>query len=627
MPTRKIILWPLIVIVAVAAICGGVYYYYKRYIASVKWEPLLQNQLKELVLNASDSLYHIQYSKFDLNLASGDATLTDFKLTPDTNVYNQLVARHKAPDNLFILGVKKLSIRNVGAQKAYKEKILDINRITIDKPDLTVINKRLPFNDTVKIGKPKTPYDIIKKVFKKIRIDSIALNDISLKYINKSNATLKSTALKHLDINISDVYVDSLSARDSSRFYYTKGVRVKIHDYRIATPDSLYYVKLKQIYFSTSERKIVLDKVVLQPRYSKTGFYEKTQKAGDRFDLKFGRIAMNQIDLQRFLHDQKLYVGVMNVNSADVEIYHNSAYKGRKKSKIGKDPHQELQDVALDMRLNRLNVYRSDIRYLETNDKSGYTGVIQFAHTNGYFLNVTNDPDVKRHNPFMMAHLNTRFMNAANLNINFRFNLNASDGAFNYNGTLGKFDGRVLDKLVKPLALVHVQSADVDRLHFNVNASNYKAKGQLEFYYKNLNIQLLKKVEGQPGLKQQGLISKLANTLIIEDSNPDKKGNFRPGPINFVRPATLSFFSLLYKALLDGLKPSVGFDAKTETKVNKVVAKVSSTVTTVNNLLDKFHKFKEARKERREERRKEKEAKKQQEQKDKQQQDQNPKQR
>ena len=68
------------------------------------------------------------------------------------------------------------------------------------------------------------------------------------------------------------------------------------------------------------------------------------------------------------------------------------------------------------------------------------------------------------------------------------------------------------------------------------------------------------------------------------------------------REPTVSFFSFLYKGLLDGLKPSVGFDKKTEGKVNKVVAKVS-------NLVDKFNQFKADRKQRKLERQERRQAK------------------
>ena len=601
-PKKSIRIWPIILLGAFFLIGGTGYYLYNRFIADDRWKPLLQQQLKDMVLNSSDSLYRIEYSDFDLNLSSGNATLSDFKLIPDSAVYERLVAAKKAPDNLFKLDVEKLTIKNVGAKKAWQEKILNISHIEIDKPSLTIINKRYAFNDTVKVGTPKTPYQIMKKVFKKLKIDSISLKDISLNYINKSNPVTKQTALKHLDINISNIVIDSLSATDTTRFYYTKGVEVTLHDYKITMPSGLYDVGLKKIYFSTAQRNLVLDDVSLTPHNNYTQFYKKNGP-GDIFTLKFKKIAITDIDLQRFLRDQKLYAGVMDVNNADVKIYNNSNYKGKKTSKIGKDPHQALQRVALDMRLTRLNIKNTNIKYSETDATTGYTGIIAFSNTNGYILNVTNDAAAKKKNHFMVARINTRFMDVAPLQVNFKFNLTDKRGAFNYSGTLGKFDGKVLDKLVKPLAMVHVKSADVERLTFNVDANNYSGKGMLKFYYKNLNVELLKKVEGQRELQTQGFISKIANSLIIANDNPDKKGNFRPGPINLKREPTVSFFSFLYKGLLDGLKPSVGFSAKTENTVNKVVEKVGTVI-------DKFNKFKEDRKLRREKRQKERQAKK-----------------
>jgi len=600
---KKIPVWPFVLLTVLVIIGSAAYYFYTEYLAENRWKPLLQRQLNELVLKSSDSLYRIEYSDFDLNIASGNATLKNFRLVPDTEVYNRLASLKKAPDNLFILSVEKLSIKNIGARKAYQEKNLELDNISIDKPSLTVINKRYAFNDTVKIGKPQNPYQLIKNIFKRLHINSILLNDISLKYINKNNAITRQTALKHLDINISDIEVDSLSEKDPDRFYYTKSVEVIVHNYHVATPDSLYFADLKRIYFNTAERKIVLDKVSFLPRYNRADFYKKTGVAGDIYALKFKRIDINNLNLQRFLHDQKLYAGTMDVINADVGIYSNNAYKGKETSKIGKDPEQALQKVALDMRLNRLNIKNAEINYSETDAESGATGEIIFKHTNGYILNVTNDPAIKKTNPYMRAFINTRFMDAAPLQVNFKFNLLAKDGAFNYSGELGKFDGRVLDKLVKPLAFVHVESADIEKLKFDVNASNYNGKGNLEFYYKNLKLQLLKKVSGKTELQKQGLISLLANDLVIDDNNPDNKGVFRPGPIDLKRGPTVTFFSFLYKGLLDGLKPSVGYDKKTEKNVNTAIVKVSK-------LVEKFNNFKDERKKKREERKKERQLKK-----------------
>ncbi len=597
---KKFPRWPFIVLGFVVIIGAAAWYAYNHYFADNRWKPFLQAKLKEMVQQSTDSLYRIEYSDFDVNLSSGDVTLTDFKLVPDTLVYNKLVIAKKAPDNLFMLYVNKLTIKNIGAKKAYQDKVLTVNSITIDKPNLTVINKRYAFNDTVKIGKPQTPYELIKKAFKELRIDAISLKDISLNYINKNEPVTKQTAIKNLNINIAGLLVDSLSAQDTSRFYYTKGIEFIIKDYKVKTPDSLYTSEIERIYFSTAKRMIELDEVNLKPRYSRTKFYEQKGEGGDIFTLKFKKIAITDIDLQRFLRDQKLYAGIMDIENADVNIYANGIYKGKKTSKIGKDPHQALQKVALDMKLSRLNIKKTDITYSETDATTRQTGVISFKNTNGSFYNVTNDPDVKRKNHFMTANINTYFMDAAPLNVKFKFDLAAKNGAFNYSGHLGGFDGRVLDRLVKPLAMVHVRSAKVKRLDFDIDATNYGGKGIVKFYYNDLNVQLLKKAENGKGFESQGLLTTVANSLIIENDNPDSKGVFRPGPVNMRREPTVSFFTFLYKGLLEGIKPSIGLDKKTEGNIQKVAEKVGS-------VLDQFKKFKENRKLRREERKRKKE--------------------
>ena len=76
--------WPFVLLTIFLIIGATGYYFYSNYLSSNKWKPLLQKELKDLVLKTTDSLYSIEYSDFDLNLTSGNLTLSDFKLVPDT---------------------------------------------------------------------------------------------------------------------------------------------------------------------------------------------------------------------------------------------------------------------------------------------------------------------------------------------------------------------------------------------------------------------------------------------------------------------------------------------------------------------------------------------------------------
>lgn len=590
----KWLLWIIIPVALIAAIAG---YYVKIYLVN-RWKPILTAQLKKIVLSSSDSLYRIEFSDLDIQVVSGNAEVKNFKLIPDTTIYKKRVVQGVAPDNIYHLQVEKLVLRNFEAKKAYAEQKLEIGSILIERPTLAIVNKRQPYNDTLEAVKSKTPYQLIKNVFKELHIQSISLKEVDFAFINKNEPVERKTSLRNLNIDISDILIDSLSERDTSRFYNTKNIDFQLRDYRMATPDSLYYLHLKDIHFSTSRREIVLGKLSLDPRYDKVQFYKKVKYAKDRYALSFSRIALSHIHLQRFLRSQQLHAGSMRISKASVDVYNNNAYPKRISQKKQPFPHQKLQEVALDMKIDTLYIENTDISYSEADKLSGQTGEITFMHTKGKLLNVTNSTAAKKNNPYMIARLHTRFMNATNLDVEFKFNLLAKNGAFNYSGVLSAFDGRLLNRITRPLGMVEVESAKIKRLSFNVDANENKAKGMLKFYYSDLKVQLLKRESGQKKLSKQGFISTLANTLVIQTNNPKQNGAFTAGPINYQRAPTTSFFNFMWKGLLDGIKPSVGFDKRTETNITDVA-------TGVNSLLDVLKERKKKNKIKREERRKE----------------------
>ncbi|RZK71395.1 MAG: hypothetical protein EOO85_20070, partial [Pedobacter sp.] len=48
-----------------------------------KLKPIIKAELKDLVLNATDSLYTVEFSDLSLNLLTKGASLTDVKFIPD----------------------------------------------------------------------------------------------------------------------------------------------------------------------------------------------------------------------------------------------------------------------------------------------------------------------------------------------------------------------------------------------------------------------------------------------------------------------------------------------------------------------------------------------------------------
>lgn len=601
-PWKKVLIWTgAILLVILLGITGAVWY------LSKEWKPLLGEKMKQVVLESTDSLYRMEYKSFDVNIVTGNAWIKEFRLIPDTNIYNRMLREKHAPDNLYALSVDAVKLVRFHPKQLYQRKFLDIDDIVISNPKLQVTNRRQPYNDTARVqkpGRPKTLYEIVSKVFKKVRIDHIGLNEIDFTFVNRSNQPVKQTSIRNLNVNISDILIDSLSEKDPGRLYTTKNVEVLMSDYRIATADSLYYLNLKNIGFSTQGRELSIDKIALEPRYSIPDFYKKVRQRKDRFHIVFNNVVMKGMDLHRFSRDQKLYVKSFNLKDALVSVYNTNAWpKGKSTSKKGKDPHQQLQKVALDLKIDTMNLRNTLIEYSEYNRISGQTGKLTFNRTAGRIYNVTNDSLALAKNKRMKAYMSSYLMNSGRIDILFDFDLTDPNGAFNYSGTLGKMDGRLLNKILRPLGMVEVNTARIDKLQFNARASEKGAFGKMTFYYRDLNVKVLARDKESGEVKKQGLISRIANVFILHKDNPDSKGKLTTGTINYPRVPTDAFFSVIWKGLFSGIKESVGVSAEREEKLRNTAVKVTNIIGGIKGKL-------EARKERREEKKKEREVKK-----------------
>lgn len=606
----------IILLILLIILAGGAWY------LSSRWKPLLDTQLKQLVLNSSDSLYRVEYTDLDINLISGNASLKNLKLIPNADRYKELEQLKRAPDNMYNLQVESFDLVNIHPRRLYDSRKLNVDRIVIDHPKMIITNKRQPYNREADTASKKSLYQMISKTLKEVRVSDIQLKDIDFVLINKSRPTEKKTAIRNLNLTVTDFLLDSLSEKDKNRFYHTRNVDVELKDYKIATADSLYFLRFESVRFSTKGRSLVMNDARMQPRYTIPGFYRKVKMSKDRFDIRFNQIVLKGIDLEELKREQRFLANRMVLADGKVGIYNTNALPKKVESKTGKFPHQQLQRLALDLRIDTLQLRRVQIAYQEFNKKTGKTGSIFFANTRGAIYNITNDPASLKKNRFMRAELSTLFMKKANLRVGFNFNLTDKAGAFSSSGTLGSMNGTALNQVTNPLAMVNVQSLNVRKLQFNIKANERLARGTVRFYYSDLNIQLLKIDDETGRLKKQGVVSGIANTFVLNQGNPDAKNNnvFTVGNIYFRRPASFAFFKFYWKSLLEGVKESVGVSHEKETRIRNVVTKVGEVVSGVKSdfeaLKDKMRENKQERIKKRELKKKEKALKKAQEEKE-----------
>ena len=566
---------------------------------SAKWKPLVTEKLKEGVQNGSQGLYKLNFDDIHLNLITGSVTLDKVSLLPDTGIYRSQRARNLAPANLYELRLEKLNINRVSVLRAYFKKEVELNSIVLDHPSINILHFNVPKKpDTAEKG--KTLYEQISKTLKSVHVKAIKVVDADLDYmIGETGKTLNS--VKHLDINVNDFLVDSLSQYDSSRFYHTKDISFVLTGYKSTGKDKMYTTKVDTLMGSTSRKNFKVVGLQMIPLYPDLEFSRKYKYGKDRYDLKFDQISFEGVDFPKLDSEGSLHATSIRIGPAKVNIFVNRelpALPGI--DKANNFPHVALRRVPIPILIDTLKLKDLDVAYTEYSPLSLKRGTVFFENFGGNILNLSNDSLQLKKNNHAVAKLHAMVMKTSRIDISLDLNLTAKDAAFSYSGKVAPMDMMVLNTAAKNMGLVEIESGKMQKITFDIKANKNGSSGTVAFYYTDLKVKLLKDAElGEPA-KKKGLLSFIANTVLIKDDNPTKGDPPRIANVTFQRTPAASFFNLLWKGVFIGMRETIGLG----------IVPVKTPEQGMKKILDKKEERKKERQERREERKEAREKKK-----------------
>lgn len=540
---------------------------------SAKFKPLIEKELKTLVFKSTGGLYKVEFAELHTNLILSKAVIARVNIVPNTSVYKQLIAQQKAPNNLYYIRLKEVKVQNIHLFQFFFSKKIRIRLLLFDKPEITLVNKHFEFNENRPPRPRKSPYDYISKLFKSLRVDVVDFKNARLKYINNNGKFKDIDSLNHLNVKLTDWLIDSLSSKDTTRLYLLKDIHINFNNYSYATPDSMYHIKLSNLDFTASTKKLNIKQFALMPRYSETDFARINGYARDRFFIQFNKISLDGLSLPSYLQKKELMASNMDIADGEIAVFNDNTYPAHKSNKTGRFPHQLLQLLDAKFNIDKIKLKNVNVSYAEFDRDSKQKGKITFLHTTGSVSNVTNIEKQKLKNPIMQANLVSYIMGQGKLAINFNFNLISPLGAFDYKGSVSNFDGKKLNEITKPLGMLQVNKGNIKKLKFDIKANQNVAKGEMEFTYHDLSVALLKKEVGKDRLVRKGLLSMLANALVIYTDNPTIDGKFTRAPIYFERIPNASFFNFIWKTLFQGIKYSVGVTPIKEAEIKLQIAK------------------------------------------------------
>lgn len=543
---------------------SGLYLYYK-------WKPILSEKIKVAVGNGSQGLYTLNFKDIHLNVLTGTASMDEAVLNPDTTVLSRLKKVGLAPANLFQVKVKKLQINHIGLLNAYFKKKVDIKSIVLDQPSINMIHYKMQ----KKKDSPKPElslYQLLPEMIKSIQVHAIRIVNADFDYV-KGETSKPLNRIRKLNLNVKDLLIDSLSQFDTTRFYHTKDIGFELTGYQ--SKDKMYLMKADTISGSATGKEIRIKGLKMIPLYPDLAFSRMSKYGKDRYDLNFSEITFSGVDFLRLNEEEIFHAKALKLGPAKVGIFLNREMPPVPGLDKGANfPHMALRKLILPATIDTLKLNDIDLAYTEYNPISQKKGTIYFQNLNGTIRNVTNDSLSLIKSNHAIANLNALVMKKTKIDIRIDFNLTDKNGAFSYSGATGPLNLTALNPVSVPLGLIEIESGQMQKVNFNFSANRNGSSGKVNFYYTDLKLKLLKEGENGEAPKKKGLLSFLANNLLVKDANPSKGEAARTANVTFKRSPAASFFNLLWKGVFVGMREAAGLGivpVKTPEKAMEVI--------------------------------------------------------
>lgn len=513
--------------------------------------PAIIAKLQQLVKDGSSGLYQLNIDKLEPNIAASTVELFNVSLVPDTAGMQRLDKLQQLPTDIFKITFSALKIEGINVNDIVPGDKISLSKVTIDKPVIEVYRQKRNYSNTDTL----TLYRKILRSFKSIAVDEVRITGGT--FISHHNKERRQ--VNNVVVNLQDVLIDSSSQYDKGRKLFAKQLNITVHNYESVSKDKLYRIKLGKINISAVEDKVTASAVELHPAVSKQQFLKKLSARKEIFNISIPRVTLSGVDWWLLFNEAALsaHDAVMENGRCSVYLDRSLPFRNVKQDNY---PHQLLMRVPVPVSIGKLYMRNAKLIYTEFNPAMSKAGTIEIDGMHGQMTNITNMPEKIRSNGSMTISSQGRFMRSIPLSVRFNFNLaRYATGDFSMKLQIGRVDSSVLNRITIPLSEFMLKKGVIQKGTAEVSGNNFRTHGKGELLYNDLYLVAVEKEAGKPNnVDKKGVLSFLANTVLIKNNNPSKGNEPRRVDFEITRESKLTYFSFVWKTIFIGILKTIG---------------------------------------------------------------------
>jgi hypothetical protein len=361
--------------------------------------------------------------------------------------------------------------------------------------------------------------------------------------------------LGNIAIKINEVKADEIIKVQKYPLDYSKEVEIKCDKTSINSKDGFYNYTFKNASLNSLSKELKIGAVIIKPFLDEKAFAAKAHFQKDRYDAALTGITLMNIDMKNLL-DKKIIASDLVIDNVSVKDYIDLQKPMNGKSKVGNYPAQLLKKIGFPIYISHVLLPNTFAEYREKEVLSDSTGDAKFTGSVINIDNVTNMPEKIKENNTMKITFASNALGTIPIKGGFTFFLNDASGKFTTTGHIPSFDVHLLNGLSAPMALLRLNTGIINSMDFNFTGNNFRAGGMFVMKYSNLKVELLKNDKKLNHVKKKKVTSLVAN-IIVKNDNPSN-GNLREVHAHFDRNIQKSFFNLVWRTILEGMRKTAG---------------------------------------------------------------------
>lgn len=455
------------------------------------------------------------------------------------------------------LDIQNIQVSGLNPFRYLTRKEITLEAVAINDPWVHIKPKNGE-RDTV----PKAPlerfaqlskYPFSAKSVSSVSLDRLRINDLQLTLLDHRNRD--SLDLKSFDFTLEGVYMDSSSVIDQNVPFHSKSYSFSAHNTNYPLSPFMR-AGIGLLKFSSVDSTLQIRDIRVQPTYSKYEYGVAFGKQTDWVDLSTKSLSIQKLDLPSIFTKKLVHASKLILDSTELSLFRDKNIPFPE-DQLRYLPQKYIEDVPYDLLIDTLALNEFDVVYEELPEDGEIAGRFSVNRIKAQVYPITNIPEQVPTDSMMNVEAKGLLMNSGNLSTTMKFNLLDPTYSWMLDASLGPMDLTRLNQMLINTANARIKRGATSSLRQRFNADDTYAEGVMEFYYKNLAVELLNPdhIYEKKGLGK-AITTFFANAFVVKSRNP--RPFLKRGEIFFIRDHSRSIFNYISKATLSGVITSVG---------------------------------------------------------------------